>query len=192
MGQLRAIRTLNALQQGTLSSAQLETLLTTGSQLGEWSGLMQSQGQCNRLAASSTAMTAVAASSTARLSFWNSDPALTAAAGSSAALAAFRAAPGYAVNSFAENNGDGTLSTISNMATSNAKWILVGWSRSSTTGNAYISSASRRSGSAVGTLSGNPVSGSTAAANNVMALIGPATAYCDTISRTVYFGVLPV
>lgn len=73
MSQLRAIRTLNALQMGALNSAALETALTTGQQQGEWSGLMQSPGQVRRLVANTTAITAAAGSNTATAEMASSD-----------------------------------------------------------------------------------------------------------------------
>jgi hypothetical protein len=66
MPMVRAMRLLNAVEAGTLSGTQLETLLTNDpGRLAELNVLMGMRGQARRMAASSTAMTAVTASSLA-------------------------------------------------------------------------------------------------------------------------------
>ena len=66
MPMVRAMRMLNAIEAGTLTGAQLETLLTRDrGRLAEFNQLLQLRGQVRRMAASSTAMQAIVASSTA-------------------------------------------------------------------------------------------------------------------------------
>lgn len=65
MPMLRAIRTLNNLEAGTLTGSGLQTLLADTGRLGDFVSLIAQRGFSRRMAASSTAMTAVAASSTA-------------------------------------------------------------------------------------------------------------------------------
>ena len=79
---IRAMRLLNAVEAGTTSGAQLETLLTADpGRLAEFNVLLGMRGQTRRMTASSTAMAAVAASSTA----------ITAVAASSTAMTAVNA-----------------------------------------------------------------------------------------------------
>ena len=65
MPMVRAMRMLNAIEAGTTSGAQLESLLADPGRLGEMQALLAMRGQVKRMASSSTAMTAVAASATA-------------------------------------------------------------------------------------------------------------------------------
>lgn len=104
MPMVRAMRMLNAIEAGTLTGAQLQTLLTTDAgRLAEMNVLLGLRGQARRVAASSTAMAAVAASSTAMAAVAASDTAsdavFTSAAArlaiynSDTALAAYQANP---------------------------------------------------------------------------------------------------
>ena len=82
MPMIRAMRLLNAVEAGTTSGAQLQTLLQADpGRLAEFNVLLGMRGQTRRMAASSTAMAAVAASSTA----------MAAVAASSTAMAAVNA-----------------------------------------------------------------------------------------------------
>ena len=92
MPMVRAMRMLNAIEAGTLTGAQLQTLLTTDAgRLAELNVLLGLRGQCRRLAASSTAMAAVIASSTAMAAVAASSTAMAAVAASSTAMAAVNA-----------------------------------------------------------------------------------------------------
>ena len=116
MPMIRAMRLLNAVEAGTTSGAQLQTLLAADpGRLAEFNVLLGMRGQMRRMAASSTAMaavaasstamaaviasstamTAVAASSTARAAIYNSDTALNAIAASATAIAAIAASAAY-------------------------------------------------------------------------------------------------
>ena len=116
MPMVRAMRMLNAVEAGTLSGTQLETLLIADpGRLAEFAVLLGMRGQTRRIAASSTAMTAVIASSTAmtavaasstamtaviasstaRAAIYNSDTALGAIAASTTAIAAIAASASY-------------------------------------------------------------------------------------------------
>lgn len=88
MPMLRAIRTLNNLEAGTLSGSALQTLLADTGRLGDFVSLVTQRGHARRLAASSTAMAAVAASSTAMAAVAASSTAMTAIGASNTALEA--------------------------------------------------------------------------------------------------------
>ena len=101
MALISAMRMLNSLENGTLSGAQLQTLLANNSRLGEWQVLLSIPSQARRIAvnnvtmtavvASSTAITAVAASSTAMTAVIASSTAMTAVIASSTAMTAIAA-----------------------------------------------------------------------------------------------------
>ena len=88
MPMIRAMRLLNAVEAGTITGAQLQTLLADPGRLAEFNVLLGMRGQTRRMAASSTAMTAVLASSTARAAVIASSTAMTAVAASSTAMTA--------------------------------------------------------------------------------------------------------
>ena len=89
MPMIRAMRLLNAVEVGTTSGAQLQTLLNADSgRLAEFNVLLGMRGQTRRMAASSTAMAAVAASSTAMAAVAASSTAMAAVIASSTAMAA--------------------------------------------------------------------------------------------------------
>ena len=89
MPMIRAMRLLNAIEAGTTSGAQLETLLTADpGRLAEFNVLMGMRGQARRMVASSTAMAAVIASSTAMTAVAASSTAMAAVIASSTAMAA--------------------------------------------------------------------------------------------------------
>ena len=114
MPMLRAIRTLNNLEAGTLSGSALQTLLADTGRLGDFVSLVTQRGHARRLAASSTAMTAVAASSTAMTAVIASPTATTAVAASSTAMTAVAAsstAMGLVVNSLTMLSAIGASNT---------------------------------------------------------------------------------
>ena len=89
MPMIRAMRLLNAVEAGTTTGAQLETLLTADpGRLAEFNVLLGMRGQTRRMAASSTAMAAVIASSTAMTAVAASSTAMAAVIASSTAMAA--------------------------------------------------------------------------------------------------------
>ena len=89
MPMIRAMRLLNAVEAGTTSGAQLQTLLQADpGRLAEFNVLLGMRGQTRRMAASSTAMAAVIASSTAMAAVAASSTAMAAVAASSTAMAA--------------------------------------------------------------------------------------------------------
>ena len=88
MPMIRAMRLLNAVEAGTTSGAQLQTLLADPGRLAEFNVLMGMRGQTRRMAASSTAMAAVIASSTAMAAVIASSTAMAAVAASSTAMTA--------------------------------------------------------------------------------------------------------
>lgn len=151
----------------------------------------------NAVAASPAAMDAVAASSSfmdaclantvARNTFYNSDTALTAIAGSATAKAAMRAAAGYTIvtQSVSVANIPITITGITGPC------LMVGWSISNT-GN--ITLTGRRAGSAVGALTApsGTIQGTGAVFDNVMAITAPATVTNTVANRNKYVGIVPV
>ena len=92
MPMVRAMRMLNAIEAGTLTGSQLETLLTSDpGRLAEFNVLLGLRGQVRRMAASRTAMQAVAASSQAMAAVAASQNALAAIRQSSTAISAINA-----------------------------------------------------------------------------------------------------
>lgn len=176
MAMISGMRMLNALENGTLTGAQLQTLLANNSRRGELQVLLEIPGQARRIAAnnvtmtavaasslamtavaassnamnavvaSSTAMTAVIASSNAKMAVFNSDTAITAIAGSATAIAAVRAAAQYAVLSTLSSN----LTLGQPLVGTNAagSYIAVGVSNSVGVAGEVITLTNRRAGSA--------------------------------------------
>jgi len=131
MSMVRALRTLTALENGTLSGAQLETQLAgSTARRGEFAALCASEGAATRMAASEVTMTAVTASATAMAEFvkhtaartaaWGSDNALTAIKASATAMAACRTAGGYEVRSFS------TASMTVDLGVPGKRYIVLG------------------------------------------------------------------
>lgn len=113
MSMVRALRTLTALGNGSLSGAQLETQLSgSTARRGEFALLCASEGAAKRMAASAVTMAAVTASATAmaefvkhtaaRMAAWGSDNALIAIKASATAMSACRTAGGYEVKGFTD------------------------------------------------------------------------------------------
>lgn len=134
MSMVRALRTLTALENGTLSGSQLETQLSgSTARRGEFALLCASEGAAKRMAASAVTMTAVTASATAmaefvkhtaaRMAAWGSDNALIAIKASATAMSACRTAGGYAVNS-----ASSPASTVTpfDVATEGRAYIVLG------------------------------------------------------------------
>lgn len=135
MSMVRALRTLTALENGTLTGAQLETQLSgSTARRGEFALLCASSGAAQRMATSSVTMTAVAASATAmaefvkytacRMAAWASDNALNAIKASATAMAALRGAAGYTVVN--SSSSSGTL----DLGVSGKNYIVLGISNS--------------------------------------------------------------
>lgn len=59
MSNLRSIRLLNAVENGTVNGNQLQTYLTDTSRLSEFSALLSTRGQTRRMAGSATTMSAI-------------------------------------------------------------------------------------------------------------------------------------
>ena len=153
MSMVRALRTLTALENGTLTGAQLETQLSgSGARRGEFALLCASSGAAQRMATSSVTMTAVAASATAmaefvkyptcRMAAWASDNALNAIKASATAMAALRGAAGYAAVS------PGSSSGTFDLGVSGKNYIVLGISNS-LYGTGSVTLNTRRSSSAM-------------------------------------------
>ena len=117
MPMLRAIRTLNNLEAGTLSGSALQTLLANTGRLGDFVSLVTQRGHARRLAASSTAMAAVAASSTAMAAVAASSTAMAAIVASNTALAAVFASSTARVAIYDHATALATLTAIANVQT---------------------------------------------------------------------------
>ena len=91
MAMISAMRMLNALENGTITGAQLQTLLVNNSRRGELQVLLEIPGQVRRITANNVTMTAVAASSTAMNAVIASSTAMTAVIASSTAMTAVAA-----------------------------------------------------------------------------------------------------
>ena len=134
MSMVRALRTLTALENGTMSGAQLETQLSgSTARRGEFALLCASDGAAKRMAASAVTMTAVTASATAmaefvkhtaaRMAAWGSDNALIAIKASATAMSACRAAGGYAIKTATSPIANGTPFDVS---TEGRAYIVLG------------------------------------------------------------------
>ena len=95
MPALRALRTMNAIEAGTLTGAALQTYLSDATlgagRLADFNMLINARGHARRMASSATAMAAVAASSTAMAAVSVSSSAMAAVAASISAMAAVAA-----------------------------------------------------------------------------------------------------
>lgn len=190
MPMVRAMRLLNAIEAGTTTGAQLETLLTADpGRLAELNVLLGMRGQARRLAASSTAMTAVAASSTAKMAIFNSDTALNAIAASSTALTTLRAAAGYVVY----NSTATTAATITGPA-AGGSYIVLGLSTSNAPLNNVNTLATRPSNSAISATTTSDGTGLATTARKypkALPLVAPFTsAQSGALNYTWYFGML--
>lgn len=170
MSMIKALRTLAAIENGTLNAAQLEAQIT-GSQArrDEISQLLAVRSLFDRIANSKNAMTALCGSAaavneialhrffgafigacaesvSAKMAIWNSDAMLLKIAASPSAMASMRAASRYSVVS-ATANGATSVSLAGVLA--GANYIVLGCS-SSIGGGAWVNTlAAKRSGSAI-------------------------------------------
>lgn len=168
MSMIKALRTLAAIENGTLTAAQLETQVA-GSQArkDEISQLLSVKSLHDRIVSSRMAMDALAGSETAwgeamkhryftdffaacvesvnaKMALYNSDTALNAIKLSAGAMAAMRAASNFSiVTAGADGSNSVPLSTIAGTAN-----ILLGVSHADTTARSYLM-ATLRSGSAI-------------------------------------------
>jgi len=170
MSMIKALRTLAAIENGSLSASQLETQVS-GSQArkDEISQLLMVKSLFPRIAASRTAMNALCGSATtwaeiaahryfttflaecvesvnAKLAMYNSDTALNSISASASAMAVMRAASKYSV---VAGSANGTSSvSISTAYLPGTYYILLGLSHTNTTPYTY-SVSTRRSGSSI-------------------------------------------
>lgn len=227
MGMITAHRITAALLGGSMSGAQLETLLGTASGLAGWKLCAATESMRNLLMAdtaaktawtgSTKAMDAMAAlskdgaaviaddstlmasvfntaaradawfaSATARAAIWASDKALTALAGSATGKARARACAKYTVHPMPGSSSEQTFPVP--MGTPGEKFILIGWG---TSGGSNITISGQRASSAVGSLAGYVGSSTTAALDNIVALLGPVKANIAS-GLTGYFGAVMV
>lgn len=227
MGMITAHRITAALLGGSMSGAQLETLLGTASGLAGWKLCAATESMRNPLMAdteaktvwtgSSKAVDAMAtlstdgaaviaddstlmasvfntaaradawfASATTRAAIWTSDKALTALAGSATGKARARACAKYTVRTMPGISSEQTFPAP--MGTPGEKFILIGWG---TNAGGDITISGRRESSAVGSLAGYAGSSTTAALDNIVALLGPVKA--NIASGIIgYFGAVRV
>ena len=215
MSMIKALRTLAAIENGSLSASQLETQVS-GSQArkDEISQLLMVKSLFPRIAASRTAMNALCGSATtwaeiaahryfttflaecvesvnAKMAMYNSDTALNSISASASAMAVMRAASKYSV---VAGSANGTSSvSISTAYLPGTYYILLGLSHTNTTPYTY-SVSTRRSGSSISNTSiYTSASGNTNGADSNLAL--PITSPYSFTSQTgntatTYFGVL--
>ena len=199
MSMVRALRTLTALENGTMSGAQLETQLSgSTARLGEFALLCASDGAAKRMAASAVTMTAVTASATAmaefvkhtaaRMAAWGSDNALIAIKASATAMSVCRAAGGYAVKQVSSPSPSGTLFDV---ATEGRAYIVLGVSAAHTIISQFTFPTIRGTSSLPSALSTDGTS-DTAAADSFQAtpVNGPVRATFGLASIVVYIGLL--
>lgn len=212
MSMIKALRTLAAIENGTLNAAALQTQVA-GSQArkDEISQLLAVRSLYARIANSRTAMDALTGSAAAwaeiaahryfatfiaecvesvnaKMAIYNSDTALNAIHASAAAMAAMRAASRFSIVSNSANNTNSV--SLSNIAgTAN---ILLGVSHTDSTVRNYTI-ATLRSGSAISATVGTLPSGSTAAKDYDIAVpitsVYSFTSVSGNTSNS-YFGVL--
>lgn len=228
MGMITAQRMTAALLGGSMSTAQLETMLNTRQGLAGWKLCAATDALARPLTtdpaaravwlASTKAMDAMAAlstdgaaviaddstlmasvfntaaradawfaSATTRAAIWTSDKALTALAGSATGKARARACAKYTVHTMPGSSSGQTFPAP--MGTPGEKFILIGWGVNA--GTPSITLSGRREGSTVGLLSGSVGTSTTAALDNIVALLGPVTANI-TGGVTGYFGAVRV
>ena len=133
---IRAMRLLNAVEAGTTTGAQLETLLTADpGRLAEFNVLLGMRGQTRRMAASSTAMTAVIASSTAMTAVAESSTAMTAVWASDTATDAVFAS---ATARLAVYNSDTALAALQATPAQVQRKVTSGATNSSTGSASYV------------------------------------------------------
>lgn len=195
MSMVRALRTLTALENGTMSGAQLETQLSgSTARRGEFALLCASDGAAKRMAASAVTMTAVTASATAmaefvkhtaaRMAAWGSDNALTAIKASATAMSACRTAGGYAIK-------QATSGGLFDVATEGRAYIVLGVSSMSGFANNLTFPTIRGTSSLPSTLS-TDASADSVAADSYQAtpVNGPVRATFSGPAVSVYIGLL--
>ena len=216
MSMIKALRTLAAIENGSLSASQLETQVS-GSQArkDEISQLLMVKSLFPRIAASRTAMNALCGSATtwaeiaahryfttflaecvesanAKLAMYNSDTALNSISASASAMAVMRAASKYSVVVAGSANGTSSVS-ISTVYLPGTYYILLGLSHNNATSYTY-SVSTRRSGSSISntslytSASSNPNGADT---NLALPITSPYSFTSQTgNTATTYFGVL--
>ena len=198
MSMVRALRTLTALENGTMSGAQLETQLSgSTARLGEFALLCASDGAAKRMAASAVTMTAVTASTTAmaefvkhtaaRMAAWGSDNALTAIKASATAMAAMGGAGGYEVKVFS-----GAANTPISIDLVGRAYILLGVSANHPAAFAITSVSRRGSSGMTSPIVTSAISSSAAQdSNQATPLNGPVVmSQSGGPSYTYYLGLL--
>lgn len=199
MSMVRALRTLTALENGTMSGSQLETQLSgSTARLGEFALLCASDGAAKRMAASAVTMTAVTASATAmaefvkhtaaRMAAWGSDNALIAIKASATAMSACRTAGGYAIK---QATSPVSPVTLFDVATEGRAYIVLGVS-SAYIGVATFTFPTIRGTSSLPSALSTDVTPDTIAADSYQAtpVNGPVRATFNIPSTNIYIGLL--
>ena len=200
MSMVRALRTLTALENGTMSGAQLETQLSGSTERrGEFALLCASDGAAKRMAASAVTMTAVTASATAmaefvkhtaaRMAAWGSDNALIAIKASATAMSACRTAGGYAVKmATSPVSFPGTLFDV---PTEGRAYIVLGVSSAYNSVATFTFPTIRGTSSLPSTLSTDAAPDSSGADSyQATPVNGPVRATFSVSSTNVYIGLL--
>jgi hypothetical protein len=143
---IRAMRLLNAIEAGTTSGAQLQTLIADDpGRLAELNVLLGMRGQARRMAASSTAMAAVAASSTAMAAVAASSTAMNAVNANDQAVRIWMLAGTDQVYSNFANVADVAASSTAMNAVAASSTAMAAVAASSTAMNAILKSSTARS-----------------------------------------------
>lgn len=214
MSMIKALRTLAAIENGTLDAAALQTQVT-GSQArkDEISQLMAVRSLHARIAASRTAMDALAGSVAAwaeiaahryfatflaecvesvnaKMAIYNSDTALNAIAASPAAMATMRASSKYSVVNASANGA----SAVALASISGAANIVLGVSHGASSTVYSYTLSTKRSGSAVSATISSTSASPNMLGNDTDCAIPVTSAYSFTSqagnTTTSYFGVL--
>lgn len=110
---LRSLRTLNALESGTLSPAGLEARLTDAGHLAEFTNLLSTRGQTRRMAANSLTMSAIVGSQHAHTAVFGA----ATSSNSTACQAVVNSSAGAAATA-------GSISTIAVVAANTTSWPI--------------------------------------------------------------------
>ena len=194
-GSIKTLTLLNRIMRGALTGVTLNDALADPATLGAFKTGLAQRAFCVTLVndaavaaivfASARAASACFESAVMRKAIWESDTALAAIAASATAKTAMRSSSGART----VNKTCSTMAVPIDEIT--YPCLLVGWSFDSTSGNVTLTG--RRAGSVVGVLvvAASTINGTTAAADNVMAL-GPVCTVFGQANSKAYFCVLPL
>lgn len=194
MSMVRALRTLTALENGTMTGAQLNTLVTGSPRRDEVGAMFWDAALCARMAASYTTMLAlfgaaqvypdIFRSPVFLQAIWASDRALSALV--AGGMAGARAAAAYSVVSAA---GNGAVPVT--LSLPGSKYIVLGTSRNSVTTTAAVISTKRPNTSNSNSMSTSGTSNTNGQDfDTAIPILYPFSFIGNASTATQYFGVL--